>query len=251
MQSIATPSAPFSRFSCKKFWPILAAAVAIALPASFAQGSVQLIASWDFNDTAGFGTTDGDGNTFASNLGTGVMETFNTSGVAGTHLNLQSPGTTVNAWEDAAAGNYLNFQRGSRWNNGGFELSFSTSGLTDVDVSFAATYVSDDSTATGANQVQASYSLNAGATFTDFGGLVSVTRDTWTALSFDFGDLLDNQSNVIVRYTLSGGSGTNTPGAFRLDNVNATAIPEPASAALLGAGLVLMITLMQRRRRGA
>jgi hypothetical protein len=67
----------------------------------------------------------------------------------------------------------------------------------------------------------------------------------WARYSFDFGSLaLTDTDTVEVRFH---GFSTGTGNSFRLDNVSVTAIPEPSTLLLVGAGLLGV--LMFRRRK--
>ena len=94
---------------------------------------------------------------------------------------------------------------------------------------------------TNAQQYNLSFSLantNQGATATNFW---YVTWDGTTLLS---GTNVGDFANVLYTYTVTGTGNdllsfgfNNEPGAFALDEVSLTAVPEPSTLLLLGAGL--------------
>lgn len=155
----------------------------------------------------------------------------------------------------------------------GIQIQFSTIGLTGVDLTY------DQKTARFASRYwQVQYSLN-GSDFTDFGavyeplavdrfqvnvtGPVGVNFNQWNnGKSASFGSLLDNQPTAFVRIvaafdpntgnTYAGNLGNDgaassyfSTNVAQFDMVTVTAIPEPASFALIGASMLLLA----RRRR--
>lgn len=228
---------------------------ALAIAAAAAPASADLIAHWNFNDSTSNSSSGQLGvlNSLASDSGSGTLSfssgiTLNTvsngtaDGNAGTFA-----GTTLNAVLGDASGGALVITGGIGGagdvisNGQSFTFNIDMTGYQDLVVSFATR-----GTSTGFNNNQLAWSID-GVNFTDFGpswdgrptSFFVVTRDLSSV------DALDNASSVYIRITVDGA--TSAAGNNRFDNVqfNATPIPAPGAAVLLGLGGLLAT----RRRR--
>ncbi len=200
-----------------------------------------LIGYWNFNGlsiaTASAPGSGGVPNSIASDSGTGATLTLGGGNWDG--LVDDFGGSTINALNSDVAGVSLSLV--SDAGNGSFiEFSFSMAGLTDVSVTFATR-----GTSTGYNTGQWSFSTD-GISFTAFGTNTATTSTTYALATVGTTAGLDNDSTAFLRYTLSGASGAS--GNNRIDNLQITAVPEPASAALLLGGAGTMLLLFRRKR---
>jgi hypothetical protein len=220
------------------FLSVMAIGLIIALAPVSAQASV-LVAYWNFNSgNTGTANSEWQPGPITASQGSGSIRMTSWGGTTSNFA-----GSTINALGSDAAGGSLSLVAGGPTagpypGNGTYiEIVFSMSGLTDLQISFATR-----GTATGFDTGQWSYSTD-GTTFINF-GLNTATRDTSFAQVGPFGPSgLDHAATAYLRYTLSGA--TSNSGNNRVDNLQLTAVPEPASLGLLGlTGLLVM-----RRRR--
>lgn len=206
-----------------------------------------LIAYWNFNGlsitTASAPGSGGVPTSIAADQGAGTLSLAGFGGTvddfAGTTLNALSGDPAEEALSPIAGGTAAPFPGNDTY----IATTFSTSGLQDVIVTFATR-----GTSTGFNSGLWSYSTDgtnffptgAPSTASQAGSFALATVDL-TALA-----AIDNQSVVTLRYTLSGA--TSSSGNNRIDNlqVNATAIPEPATAALVIGGMLGLLTMGRR-----
>ncbi|WP_432798031.1 PEP-CTERM sorting domain-containing protein [Poriferisphaera sp. WC338] len=207
--------------------------------------SADVIAYWDQNSNTltggGFGFEVGDFPQ-AADVGTGSLTLQNFVGNAdgsGVYGNITSSvGTTENAQPSVTSGGSLTIRRGTTTggastNNGAsIWLSASTIGLEDIIVSWA-----QRGTSTGFDSRVFAYSTN-GIDFTDFGTDSGDLTSTWETESYDLSAIsaLENVSTVYFRITLNGATGTTGNNRFDNITIEGSAIPEPASLALLGFG---------------
>lgn len=154
-------------------------------------------------------------------------------------------GTTLNVIGTPGSPNRgVGFYRvGTFYEAGAFVMSgFDFTGLSGVVVSFA--YLSEESFTWDEN-LHVDYRINSGS-WVDIEEL-----ETWSAgyslASVSFGSLLDNTAAVDLRIRTQ--NWVSTFGHLDIDNVQVTAIPEPTSAVLLGAGLVLAVARRLAARR--
>lgn len=225
----------------KKVLPTVGVACAL-MAGSATQGAV--IAAWDFNGEGPTSATMGNESYLASAGGQSGSALMALAGpTTGTNLVIESNGTLLNALDGVPAGDNLRLQRGIRWNNGTMTLSFDATGLTDIKLTFAAQTFSG-----GVNAFQASYSTD-GVDFFDFGTVQSIPAGSYGLVTVDPGTVLDGASTASIRLTFEGATGaaSNTGARAVFDNVVITAIPEPASLALLGLGGLILVG----RRRNA
>jgi len=158
-------------------------------------------------------------------------------------------GTTNNARLGDPAGQALSLQGGTNNANNGrnITVNVSTLGYGSIIVSFAT-----QGTATGFNSNQFQYSLD-GATFVDFGAPYAPPTAFGTVpIVFSLGSIpgLNNNPNAAFRIVFNGA--TSATGTNRIDNFvvegSSTTVPEPATLALLGSGLMTLFCLSQRTR---
>ena len=191
------------------------------------------IAIWNFNDSD-----------LAVDHGVGTLvSNFNVTNIG------FAAGTTNNARLGDPAGQALSLQGGtSNANNGrNITVNVSTLGYGNIIVSFAT-----QGTATGFNSNQFQYSLN-GATFVDFGSPYAPPTAFGTVpILFNLSGIpgLNNNPNAAFRIVFNGA--TSATGTNRIDNFvvegSSTTVPEPATLALLGSGLMTLFCLSQRTR---
>ncbi len=123
-----------------------------------------------------------------------------------------------------------------------FQLNLNTTGYSDLSIRFDYR-----STSTGpASFISVQYDTGSG--FTNLvGAPTAMTNDsTFRAWSFDASAVsaIENVSSVAIRWNIAT-TGSST-GTLRIDNLQVTAIPEPASVLLFGLGS--MVLLLRRRR---
>lgn len=207
-------------------------ALVLLLPAA---AQADELAVWNFNNSD-FGISHGSG-TLTTN--------FNLANVLFTFA-----GTTANARFGDVAGQSVTLQGGSSVANNGRNITFSVStvGYGNIMISFAGS-----ATSTGFNSNQLQYSSDGGVTFTTFGSVFG-PGTSFGVLTFDLTTItaLENNPDVVFRIIFDGA--TSSTGNNRLDNLVVegfaltTTVPEPATIALLGSGLLSVAGTVRRRR---
>ncbi|WP_428304746.1 PEP-CTERM sorting domain-containing protein [Lacipirellula sp.] len=207
-----------------------------------------LIAYWNFNalsiTTASLPGSGGVPTTISADTGSGSL---NLAGFLGTVDDFA--GSTLNALGGDAAEESLSLVAagpagGPYPGNGSYvDLQVSTSGYVDPIISFATR-----GTSTGFNTGAWSYSTN-GVTFTPLVGNTASISTTFAVATLDMTGVagVANQPSLTLRYTVSGA--TSNSGNNRIDNLqlNATPVPEPATMALAGLGILASAVVGRRK----
>ena len=197
------------------------------------------LATWSFETTPPSGTGQANGPYLADS---GLLA--GTSNANGFHA---SEATT---WSNPSGNGSLESWSSNNWAIGDYyQFATSTTGFEDIIVTFDQTRSS-----TGPADFELQYSLD-GNSFTG-AGAYTVGALTWSTstpvpestFTFDLTGIsaLENASSVTFRLVATGAA-SGTAGTNRVDNFNieATAIPEPTSLAVIGLGGLLAL----RRRR--
>ncbi len=204
-----------------------------ALAAAFACTGVvraDLLAYWNFN------TSTGDDYNWTADAGSGSLAVDAAFGGVNT-----SGGSALNALFGDLAGSALNL-KGNANNGLGLNISFSTTGYKDIQVSFA-TFTNNN----GFNNNTLLYSMDGGQNFTEF--QIYQPPGAYGAIAFDLTPIaVMNDSGVVMLRMVFDGA-TNSGGMNRLDNlqINATAVPGAPSLAL--AAVAGLLARRSRRRR--
>jgi hypothetical protein len=158
-------------------------------------------------------------------------------------------GTSNNARLGDGAGQALSLQGGTSAANNGRNLTvaLSTVGFANIIFSFAT-----QGTSTGFNSNQFQYSLD-GVTFSDFGSpYTPLVAFGAVPIVFDLSGItgLNNNPDAAFRIVFNGA--TTATGNNRMDNLvvegSSATIPEPATMALLGSGLVTLVGLLRKKK---
>jgi hypothetical protein len=230
-----------------KTW--LAAAAVTTTLALGGTAQADLLAKWNFNDSAATGSPGTvdlvvDGGVFNSSSATPATISHNLAGTNGagtTNTYGSFGGSTVNADGSDVAGRDFGIV-GSGQNGLTVTFAVPTVGFEDIIVSWAVRI-----TSTGHDDTAFEWSTNGTDWNTIIDPVTVSATSTYEAKSYDLSSVtgVDNQSAVQFRLTFGSASATN--GSFRLDNVlfSGTSVPEPASMAMLAMGGLLLT----RRRR--
>jgi hypothetical protein len=248
----------------------LIAIVAAVMMATASHAQI-LVAGWDFQTTSTGGTavavSPGTSKIYTANFGAGSLyfdgsngssnwfvptsgstntelnafggSNVNTVASDGTLLSSVTTGTSALAVVGGAA-------TGTAANGKSAVFVFSMTGKADLSISLSA-----QRSGTGFSTQLWQYSADGGSTWGNIGSLISGTtagtiQDTFAksgVLSFASFSALDGVSDARLRVTFTGAS--NTSGNNRLDNIqlNAVAVPEPSSSALLVLGGVSLVAI--------
>ncbi|MCC5844166.1 MAG: PEP-CTERM sorting domain-containing protein [Verrucomicrobia bacterium] len=209
-----------------------------------------LLAFWDFNEEAITSPLVNTPFTFDPNAGaqpTAELSMVLADTGSSNTFGVLAEGTTENDLvnDPAVAGNAFSFSRGLRSNGATTSISFDATEITlPVEMSFAINRIDSN----GVNAYQASYSIDGGDNFIDFGDSQSIAQGSWVIHTINFGTLLSGAEEAIVRLTYSGGvQNWSTSHRTNIDNIALTAIPEPGTLALVG--IALGSLLLFRRRK--
>lgn len=171
---------------------------------------------------------------------------------AGSVTNLPSP-----APDGTGRGVALAIRNGENGvnNSGSITFTLSMTNLQDLGLSFAG-----QRTNTGFDSLVVDYSVDGGSSWSDgisiptlesSMGTSTANADAIRTVDFSTSTVLNDASNVQIRFTFDGGSLTSTAGNNRLDNIQftGTVIPEPSTYAALIGALALAFVAVRRRRR--
>jgi hypothetical protein len=254
---------------------ITIASAVMTVSASYAQ---VLVAGWDFQTTTtggtataaapatpkvytanfGAGTLYFDGSNGSSNWFVPASGSTNTelSAFSGSSANtLASDGTLLSTLTSGTAALAVVGGAGGTAANGKSAVfAFSMAGKADLSISLSA-----QRTGTGFSTQLWEYSADGGNTWGNIGSFIGGTtagtiQDSFAksgVLSFGALSALDGVSDARLRVTFTGAS--TTTGNNRLDNIqlNAVAVPEPSSGALLVLGGMALVAVRSLRKKNS
>ncbi|MCC5789289.1 MAG: PEP-CTERM sorting domain-containing protein [Opitutales bacterium] len=223
---------------------LLLSLLGLWLGSSFANGQT-VLAFWDFNGESPTSAVLGDGLEYDASQGSGLLETFS-SATTGTNFRIDSDGTSLNSLDGVGSDDAMRFQRGPRWNNGGFEISVDMTNFNSAELSYA-TYNTGNTT----GDYQFSYRVGTEGSFTNIGSPTTIPLSNYALVSTSIPSAVDNQEDVFFRVTFSNldGSSGNAGHRVMVDNVQVTAIPEPSTYAAIFGLFALGMIVWHRRKR--
>ena len=254
---------------------IAIAAVVMTVSASYAQ---VLVAGWDFQTTTTGGTaivaSPATSKIYTANFGSGTLYFDGSngssnwfvaaSGLTNTELNafggssantLASDGTLLSSvTTGTAALAVVGGAGGTAANGKSAVFFFFLAGIADLSISLSA-----QRSGTGFTTQLWEYSADGGSTWANIGSFIGGTttgtiQDAFAksgVLSFAAFSALDGVSDARLRVTFTGASSSS--GNNRLDNIqlNAVAVPEPSSGALLVLGGVSLVAIRSLRKKNS
>jgi hypothetical protein len=222
-----------------------------------------LLAGWDFQTTANGGTavaaSPNTPTSFIANVGNGTIFLNGTSGsstflpaselsaFSGSTLNVGT-GMTSNTTTPAALA--ILGGTGNSTNGKSMVISFSMTGYQTLNITLAAQRTGTGPTtqtwelSTDASNWTSIGTLDSGST----AGTIASSFTTSGVLGFSNISSLDNSANAYLRVTFTGS--TAASGNNRIDNIqlNASAIPEPSTWALIGLGSAFVLWRIRRKK---
>ena len=179
---------------------------------------------------------------YAADVGTGTCTTNFVDGDI-----IMFTGSTVGGLPGDVPGRGAAFRVGdSGHNNGSYaQFAFDATGYADLTLTFATKTTAN----TGFTSMDVQVSGN-GTDFTTFQTLTDLRDDAnWLVKTIDLtsSNILENNADAVIRIVFNGGDAANPTANTRIDNfiIQGSAVPAPASAALLALG---GLTAIRRRR---
>ncbi|MGM0705025.1 MAG: endonuclease [Bacteroidota bacterium] len=129
-------------------------------------------------------------------------------------------GSSTNAQNDDPAGESFVVQGGSDQVNNGeyFDLNVSTEGFEDIEIAYATR-----GTSSGFDEQAVAYSTDGGSTFTDLETITTPGSFSLQALDMSGDTATDDNTDLVVRFTLDGATGAS--GNNRFDNITVEGTP--------------------------
>ncbi|MDX2109009.1 MAG: hypothetical protein SFY80_02085 [Verrucomicrobiota bacterium] len=127
--------------------------------------------------------------------------------------------------------------------NASFVIGLNTTGLQDIVMTYAGMRGPN-----AATSISWEYSIN-GTSFTALGDTDTIGT-SYGVQTVDLGivDSIENQPNVFLRGTMAGATVTQFDSLLAIDNIQVSAVPEPAFYASLAGLLTIALTIYLRRR---
>lgn len=177
-----------------------------------------------------------------ANVGSGISS-FGNFNAGGTPLAILSSVTGSPNNHGFAAGNSIS-QNAWNGNNSYFQFTLDSTGYQNLVLAWAGNVSS-----TGPTNMMLEYSTTGvGGSFSTFATFPTLANSSITQDMSSVTALNNNPSDVFRLYGINVGAAA---GTVKIDNfsIDATVVPEPSTIALIGLGLVGLITLVRRNRK--
>ena len=229
--------------------------LASLLALNLTSAKADVLADWTFQSALSTNNIIGSGLT-PSGTQSGIQADIGTGTASASHA------TTTSAWSIPAGNGSTNSWSVNNWSaNDYFQFQVSTLTFQNINISFDQT-----SSGTGPRDFGLFYSTD-GTTFTQFGANYTILPNgtapnaAWNATtgspaysySFDLSSItaLNNSTadyfRLVDQSTVSANGGTvGTGGTDRVDNFTVSTVPEPATLALTGMGLMALFALRRK-----